>query len=297
MAINMKMVVDQVQFNIQTMQYSDFLIPFEQKIYETKPDLDEEESLELASMLFFDSLKLQISINDDNILTQATIDRLAINFLNRFFDREIGFETERKFRMKLKSVINTKADYYSQKFSLSFTTLLKDNVDLKKEYERGRNTNVNTVNEATGTGDSTNKSDDTRTNNVTRNTGDKNFTRDLLENTPDERLNLTSNSADGSGVINKASQIQEHKTTNNQDLTGNETSTGNQTGSASYNSKDNLNSDTTGVEKENYDDSTKGYDFRNVTQGKVYQDYLNSLQNVFEEILEDCDKCFLQIWV
>ena len=286
-----------MQFNIQTMQYSDFLIPFEQKIYETKPDLDEEESLELASMLFFDSLKLQISINDDNILTQATIDRLAINFLNRFFDREIGFETERKFRMKLKSVINTKADYYSQKFSLSFTTLLKDNVDLKKEYERGRNTNVNTVNEATGTGDSTNKSDDTRTNNVTRNTGDKNFTRDLLENTPDERLNLTSNSADGSGVINKASQIQEHKTTNNQDLTGNETSTGNQTGSASYNSKDNLNSDTTGVEKENYDDSTKGYDFRNVTQGKVYQDYLNSLQNVFEEILEDCDKCFLQIWV
>lgn len=286
-----------MQFNIQTMQYSDFLIPFEQKIYETKPDLDEEESLELASMLFFDSLKLQISINDDNILTQATIDRLAINFLNRFFDREIGFETERKFRMKLKSVINTKADYYSQKFSLSFTTLLKDNVDLKKEYERGRNTNVNTVNEATGTGDSTSTNNDTRTNDVTRNTGDKNFTRDIIENTPDERLNLTSNSEDGSGVINKASQIQEHKTTNNQDLTGNETSTGNQTGIASYNSKDNLNSDTTGIEKENYDDSTKGYDFRNVTQGKVYQDYLNSLQNVFEEILEDCDKCFLQIWV
>lgn len=286
-----------MQFNIQTIQYSDFLIPFEQKIYETKPDLDEEESLELASMLFFDSLKLQISINDDSILTQATIDRLAINFLNRFFDREIGFETERKFRMKLKSVINTKADYYSQKFSLSFTTLLKDNVDLKKEYERGRNTNVNTVNEATGTGDSTSTNDDTRTNDVTRKTGEKNFTRDISENTPDERLNLTSNSEDGSGVINKASQIQEHKTTNNQDLTGNETSTGNQTGSASYNSKDNLNSDTTGIEKENYDDSTKGYDFRNVTQGKVYQDYLNSLQNVFEEILEDCDKCFLQIWV
>lgn len=286
-----------MQFNIQTMQYSDFLIPFEQKIYETKPDLDEEESLELASMLFFDSLKLQININDDSVLTQATIDRLAINFLNRFFDREIGFETERKFRMKLKSVINTKADYYSQKFSLSFTTLLKDNVDLKKEYERGRNTNVSTVNEATGTGDSTSKNDDTRTNDVTRNTGDKNFIRDIIENTPDERLNLTSNASDGSGVINKASQIQEHKTTNNQDLTGNETSTGNQTGSASYNSKDNLNSDTTGIEKENYDDSTKGYDFRNVTQGKVYQDYLNSLQNVFEEILEDCDKCFLQIWV
>lgn len=286
-----------MQFNYQTMPYSDFLIPYEQKVFETSPDIDEEASLELASMLFFDSLKLQININNDQQLTQATIDRLALMFLNRFFDREIGFETERKFKMKLKSILNTRSDYYSQKFSLSFNNFLKENVDLKKVYERGRNTNVNTVNEATGTGDSTNTSDDTRTNDVTRNTGDNNFTRDLLENTPDERLNLTSNSADGSGVINKASQIQEHKTTNNQDLTGNETSTGNQTGSASYNSKDNLNSDTTGVEKENYEDSTKGYDFRNVTQGKVYRDYIDSLQNVFEDILDDCDKCFMQIWV
>ena len=199
--------------------------------------------------------------------------------------------------MKLKSVINSKADYYSQKFSISFNNFLKENVSFKKTYERGRNSTINTINEATGTGSSESKNDDTRKNDVSRNTNDNNFTRDIIENTPDERLNLTSNASDGSGVINKASQIQEHKTTNKQDLTGNETSTGNQTGTASYNSKDNLNSDTTGHEQENYDDSTKGYDFRNVTQGKVYQDYLNSLQNVFDEILEDCDKCFMQIWI
>lgn len=286
-----------MQFNIQTMLYSDLLIPFEQQVFLTKPDLSEEESLELASMLFFDTLKLQININDDTLLTQSTIDRLSIIFLNRFFDREIGFETERKFRMKLKSVINSKADYYSQKFSVSFNNFLKENVSFKKTYERGRNSTINTINEATGTGSSESKNDDTRKNDVSRNTNDNNFTRDIIENTPDERLNLTSNASDGSGVINKASQIQEHKTTNKQDLTGNETTTGNQTGTASYNSKDNLNSDTTGHEQENYDDSTKGYDFRNVTQGKVYQDYLNSLQNVFDEILEDCDKCFMQIWV
>lgn len=286
-----------MQFNIQTMLYSDLLIPFEQQVFLTKPDLSEEESLELASMLFFDTLKLQININDDTLLTQSTIDRLSIIFLNRFFDREIGFETERKFRMKLKSVINSKADYYSQKFSISFNNFLKENVSFKKTYERGRNSTINTINEATGTGSSESKNDDTRKNDVSRNTNDNNFTRDIIENTPDERLNLTSNASDGSGVINKASQIQEHKTTNKQDLTGNETTTGNQTGTASYNSKDNLNSDTTGHEQENYDDSTKGYDFRNVTQGKVYQDYLNSLQNVFDEILEDCDKCFMQIWV
>lgn len=286
-----------MQFNTQTMLYSDLLIPFEQQVFLTKPDLSEEESLELASMLFFDSLKLQININDDTSLTQSTIDRLSIIFLNRFFDREIGFETERKFRMKLKSIINSKSDYYSRKFSISFNNFLKENVSFKKVYERGRNSTINTINEATGIGSSESKNDDTRNNNVSRNTNDNNFTRDIIENTPDERLNLTSNASDGSGVINKASHIQEHKTTNKQDLTGNETSTGNQTGTASYNSKDNLNSDTTGHEQENYDDSTKGYDFRNVTQGKVYQDYLNSLESVFDEILEDCDKCFMQIWV
>lgn len=286
-----------MQFNVQTQLYSDLLIPYEQKIFLTKPDLDEEETLELASILFFENLKLELLINNDEQLTQSTIDRFSLMFLNRFFDREIGFETERKFRMKLKSILNSRSDYYSKKFSISFNDFLKENVSIKKAYERGRNSNINTVNEATGTGSSENTSDDTRTNDVTRNTGDKNFTRDILENTPDERLNLTSNSADGSGVINKASQIQEHKTTNNQDLTGNETSTGNQSGTASYNSKDNINSDTTGVEKENYDDSTTGFDYRNVSQGKVYQDYINSIQNVFEEMLEDCDKCFMQIWV
>lgn len=286
-----------MQFNIQTMLYSDLLIPFEQKIYLTKPDLNEEESLELASMLFFDSLKLEININNDNELTQKTIDRLSLMFLNRYFDREIGFETERKFRMKLKSIINSKSDYYSQKFSVSFNNFLKNNVEIGKEYERGRNSTVNATNEAIGTGSSESKNDDTRKNDVTRNTNDNNFLRDIIENTPDERLNLTSNANDGSGVINKASQIQEHKTTNKQDLSGNESSTGTQNGTASYNSKDNLKSDTIGHESENYSDSTKGYDFRNVSQGKVYQDYFNSLQNVFEEILEDCDKCFMQIWV
>lgn len=286
-----------MQFNTQTMFYSDLLIPYEQKINETQPDLDEEKSLELASMLFFDSLSLEIKINNDTALTQSTIDRLSIMFLNRYFDREIGFETQRKFKMKLKSILNTKSDYYSQKFSMSFISFLDQNVNLKKEYERGRNNNINTQNEVIGSGTSESNSNDSRTNDVTRNTNDNNFNRDIMENTPDERLNLTSNAADGSGVINKASQIQEHKVTNKQDLTGNETSSGSQDGTASYNSKDNLNSDTVGHETETYDDSTIGYDFRNVTQGKVYQDFINSLQNVFEEILDDCDKCFMQIWI
>lgn len=286
-----------MQFNTQTMFYSDLLIPYEQKINETQPDLDEEKSLELASMLFFDSLSLEIKINNDTALTQSTIDRLSIMFLNRYFDREIGFETQRKFKMKLKSILNTKSDYYSQKFSISFISFLNQNVSLKKEYERGRNNNINTQNEVIGSGTSESNSNDSRTNNVSRNTNDNNFNRDIIENTPDERLNLTSNASDGSGVINKASQIQEHKVTNKQDLTGNETSSGSQDGTASYNSKDNLNSDTVGHETETYDDSTIGYDFRNVTQGRVYQDFINSLQNVFEEILDDCDKCFMQIWI
>lgn len=298
-----------MQFNIQTMQYSDFLIPFEQEVYKTTPELNEEKSLQLASMLFFDSLGLDLNINKDPVLTQNTIDKLASLFLDRFFDREIGFETERKFKMKLRSVINTKSDYYSKKFSISFIDFLNQNVSIKKEYERERNNNVNAVNQASGKGTSENKSNDSRETGVTRTTNENsnqnenNFTRDLLENTPDTRLNLTSNAADGSGTIKSASQIQEHKTTNSSDseqeqsLSGSENTTGNQSGTASYQSTDTLNSDTTGNEKEDYSDLTSGYDFRNVSQGKVYKDFIDSLQNVYEEILNDCDKCFLQIFI
>lgn len=298
-----------MQFNIQTMQYSDFLIPFEQEVFKTNPEINEEDSLRLASMLFFDSMGLDFNINKDPILTQNTIDKLSTVFLDRFFDREIGFETERKFKMKLRSVLNSRSDYYSKKFSISFLTFLDKNVEIKKEYERERNNNVNAVNQATGTGSSENSGTDTRDTNVNRTTNENsnqnenNFTRDIAENTPDTRLNLTSNAADGSGTIKSASAIQEHKTTNKSDseqeqqLTGVESSNGSQSGTASYQSRDTLNSDTTGNEKEDYTDLTSGYDYRNVTQGKVYKDYIDSLQSVYDEIMDDCDKCFMQIWV
>lgn len=298
-----------MQFNIQTQHYSDFLIPFEQEVLKTNPDLNEEKSLQLASMLFFDSMGLDFKINNDPILTQNTIDKLASVFLDRFFDREIGYETERKFKMKLRSVLNAKSDYYSQKFSMSFINFLNKNVSIKKEYERERNNNVNAVNQATGNGTSENSGTDARDSNVTRTTNenanqtDNNFNRDIVENTPDTRLNLTSNAADGSGTIKSASQIQEHKVTNKRDseqeqqLTGVESSNGSQSGTASYQSNDVLNSDTVGKETDTYSDLNEGYDFRNVSQGKVYSDYINSLQRVYDEILDDCDKCFLQIWV
>ena len=298
-----------MQFNVQTMQYSDFLIPFEQEVFKTNPEINEEDSLRLASVLFFDSMGLDFNINKDPVLTQNTVDKLSTVFLDRFFDREIGFETERKFKMKLRSVLNSKSDYYSKKFSISFLDFLNKNVELKKEYERERNNNVNAVNQATGSGTSENSGTDARDTNVSRTTNENtnqnenNFTRDIIENTPDTRLNLTSNAADGSGTIKSASAIQEHKTTNKSDseqeqqLTGVESSNGSQSGNASYQSTDTLNSDTTGNEKEDYTDSTSGYDFRNVTQGKVYKDYIDSLQSVYDEIMDDCDKCFMQIWV
>lgn len=298
-----------MQFNIQTLLYSDLLIPYEQIIYQSKPDLGEEQSLELASMLFFDSLNLDLNINDDTQLTQTVKDKLAVLFLNRYFDREIGFETERKFRMKLKSILFSNSDKYNRLFTISFLKFLDGNVSLQKNYKRGRDNNINTTGEAISTGKSDNtssgKSDNIvdRTTDDTSNQTDKDFNRVINENTPDDRLNITSNAADGSGVISKASSIQENKTTNNQEkstnqkLTGKESNTNSQTGEANYNSNDEMNSSTVGNEEETYNDDFNGYDFRNVTQGKVYQDYINSVQNVYELIIEDCDKCFLQIWV
>lgn len=298
-----------MQFNYQTQLYSDFLIPYEQEVFKVVDNITPEESLEMASVLFFDSLNFELNINDNKALSQETKDRIAVLFLNRFFDREIGFETERKFKMKLTSILNANSDVYSKRISIMFNTFLKENVDMKKEYERLNNLSQNSNSKGSSTGNAEVNENGSSKTNVSRNTDDNteqtdnNFNRNILENTPDERLNLTSNAEDGSGVINKASQITENKVTNKQSgkntqtLNGEEDNLSTNKNESQFESSDENESILNGESKDVYNDRNYGYDYRNFSQGKVYKDYLESLENVFEDILDDCDKCFMQIWV
>lgn len=291
-----------MNFNIQTLPYSDVLIPYQQKIYTTQPNLTLVKSLKLSSMLFFDDLDFNLNIDNDKVLSQKVKDKIAVLFMERFFDQQIGFETEQKFIFKLSSILHSKEDNYSKKFSINFRDFLDGNVDFKKEYEKigtaDKENNVkgdsNTKDKSTG---ESNGTSDTNSNTSSK-SDDNNFNRQLDDNRPSDRLGITAN--DGVGMVKIASSIKENKEINKNVSSGNgsQHSTDKNTFKGDNNSDSNFKTES--IENKNdktdYKDRLKGYDFRNKSQGVIYKEYLNSLENVYDEILNDCEKCFLSIY-
>lgn len=290
-----------MNFNVQTMFYSDVLIPYQQKVYKTQPNLSLVKSMKLASMMFFDDLDFNLNIDNDKLLSQQVKDKISVIFMERFFDQQIGSETEQKFIFKLSSILHANEDNYSKKFSINFREFLDGNVDLKKEYEKigtadkennvkgDSNTKDNSSGESNGTSDTNS--------NTSSKSDDNNFNRQLDDNRPADRLGITAN--DGVGMVKIASSIKENKEINKNISSGNgsQHSTDKNTFKGDNNSDSNFNTESTENknDKTDYKDRLQGYDFRNKSQGVIYKEYLNSLENVYLEILNDCEKCFLSI--
>lgn len=125
------------------------------------------------------------------------------NFIRNFYMREIGSETEELFKFRLESWLRINMPYFNKLFEselISFDPLMNSKMDT--DFTKSKNTD--------GTVDSTTNKDATITNNQTVNgtTNVDTFNRLLENNTPDSRLAITT--ADGSGVIEYASQINEN---------------------------------------------------------------------------------------
>lgn len=290
-----------MNFNVQTMFYSDVLIPYQQKVYKTQPSLSLVKSMKLASMMFFDDLDFNLNIDNDKVLSQQVKDKISVIFMERFFDQQIGYETEQKFIFKLSSILHANEDNYSKKFSINFREFLDGNVDLKKEYEKiGTADKENNVKGDSNTKDKSsgesNGTSDTNSNTSSK-SDDNNFNRQLDDNRPADRLGITAN--DGVGMVKIASSIKENKEINKNVSSGNgsQHSIDKNTFKGDNNSDSNFNTES--IENKNdktdYKDRLQGYDFRNKTQGLVYKEYIESLENVYLEILNDCEKCFLSI--
>lgn len=290
-----------MNFNVQTMLFSDILIPYQQKIYETQSNLSLVKSMKIASIMFFDDLDFELDINNDKNLSQQVKDKIAVLFMERFFDQQIGLETEQKFIFKLSSILHANEDNYSKKFSINFKEFLSGNVDLKKEYEKiGTSDKENNVKGDSNTKDKSsgesNGTSDTNSNTSSK-SDDNNFNRQLDDNRPSDRVGITAN--DGVGMVKIASSIKENKEINKNVSSGN----GSQHSIDKNTFKGDNNSDsvfnTESIENKNdkidYKDHLQGYDFRNKSQGVIYKEYLNSLENVYSDILNDCEKCFLSV--
>jgi hypothetical protein len=141
------------------------------------------------------------------------------HFIRKFYMREIGFETEGLFKFNLETWMLINMPYFNKLFQSELiifdpltntkedTTIKKTNDKTQTNTSKTDGTSVSTnnaTNDQTANSTTTNNENQTATGNQTIN----DFNRYLEADTPDSRLNLTT--ADGEGVIEYASKIQEN---------------------------------------------------------------------------------------
>jgi len=180
-------------------------------------------------------------------------------WIRRFYMTEVGFETIELFKFHLENWMNEKMPYYNQRFEselIQFDPLkntemtrekdhIKDgtsNLDSKEDGQFETHTANDNETHVVGTGsmtsdgtvdnNGTSKNDETGTKkgNNTNTSDGTNFTRTLEEDTPDGRLDITTE--DGKGIIRYASKISENtgKDHNQENISIDENTSKNATG-------------------------------------------------------------------
>jgi len=195
------------------------------------------------------------------------------HFIRNFYMREIGFETEGLFKLRLENWLEINMPYFNKLFeseTLTYDPLLNTKMDVTHNKKNDKNqldnrdTITDTSNESNGKSDinGTSNADSTNTSNATSDstgntksngssdtnqshdnttTGTRNnddFNRQIKSDTPDSRLNLTTN--DGQGILEYASEITENNINNKENT--NETNKGtNDSNTTTTNNTDNTN--------------------------------------------------------
>ena len=140
------------------------------------------------------------------------------HFIEHFYEREIGFETEYLFKRRLKNWLNLNMGYWSKMFeseSIKFDPLINSRVDVKHTKKNDENTKNDRVFGETNSRDVTDKTvtDEDTTENTTRGIVGS-TTYDTNDNTNGtESRNTTSNmTGNTSGTSDGTSNTTEHET-------------------------------------------------------------------------------------
>lgn len=216
------------------------------------------------------------------------------NFIKNFYMREIGFETEGLFKFRLETWLQIHLPYYNKLFEsekIKFDPLINS----KTSYSENRNKNKDKVNNKKSNyqydrnyDDSGNKNSD-----INSTSNSDMFTRDIESDTPDSRLQLTTQ--DGKGVIEYASGIDEK--------TGNENSSGNSlqkddfTSSGSDSRTSNTNDDFTSNDLTIEDIlSTREGKIGDVTYSEMIMKYRDSLIRIEKTMFEEMNELFMLVY-
>ena len=252
------------------------------------------------------------------------------NFINEFYMREIGFETEELFKMRLRNWLRINMGYYNKLFEselIKYDPLSNSRVDVthtkKNDKEQNDLRNIdqssnthgtgNTDSEQIGNVDSTQNSKTDSKQDTDKNTDNKEhqFNRDLEGDTPQSRLRLTTE--DGKGVLEYASKINE----GTQDSKGNTKEKENIKGTTETDNKSNRkdrtdfhSQDETNVDsKANQEDKFKSEanELEKFTQhragkigvqsyAKLIQDYRQALLRVEVQIHNEMQELFMLVY-
>lgn len=220
------------------------------------------------------------------------------NFIRHFYMREIGFETEGLFKLKLEDWLNVNMPYWNEMFlseHFEYDPLTNAQMLVAHEQQNDRERlDDRNINQTSMTdGESIGKVD--QESNSTGESTDDNFSRKIGSDNPDSRLALTTE--DGRGVIEYASEIDENKTDNKTNTKGQAQS--------STDTRDTTHVDTSANQKDRLTSNMNEMEhFLQRRYGKIgadsypklITDYRNALLRIERDIHKELNQLFMLVY-
>lgn len=245
--------------------------------------------------------------------------KFETNFITNFYTREIGFETEGLFKLKLENWLQINMPYFNQLFEsecMQFDPLINSEqwVEHYKDDTSNQVDNTKSITDFSQEDDrkydssekSKSEHDETGTFETETEKENDSFSRGLESNTPDDRLQISTGNR-GTGVIEYASNISETKS----DSKDTEQSSGSNTTDATTNtnntikSTDNRDLSSTRDRDEDYrSDITKHQKYTehrkgkigNITYTQMLKEYRNAFLRVEKQIFKEMNELFMLIY-
>lgn len=220
------------------------------------------------------------------------------NFIRNFYFREIGFETESLFQFQLESWLRVNMSFFNKLFEselLEFNPLINSEITTNTNKNKDVDKTINTTINSDSTTTNKQKIDGTENQNVNRTQNDTSFNRHLESETPDSRLSITT--ADGSGVIEYASRIEEdiNKNTSNSTNDVDTTTTNSVDGSTTDNTDVTNNTTNNITDVETYVSKRTGK-VGEVTYSKMLMEYRQSLIRVENKMFNEMQQLFMLVY-
>lgn len=260
-------------------------VDFSFNVFETE-QLNKELKDKFYKIFLFKYMELQVN-KEPEYLWRIVFERIYLENIDRF---------NKKLKVQLIELENIEDKLY-QNYDLKsvFTENVKANEKLnKKENDKG-------TQDETRNQDKTYHSDKKETDNENKDTTNRDFTREIYEDTPNGQLNLTTN--DGSGVITTATTINEsletqegtEKTDKNKSTITDDTQ--NIKEQNKLNTTDEKLVDTLKDKTQDKDNERIITGYQNLgSKSKLLDDYQNLFSNTLQQFVNTFDKLFSHIY-